>query len=1379
MRSRTPPLQASDRSFLFPRKRPWRVTSVLVVHLAVGGLGHWGASPIHAQVVINEILAANASTLLDDDGDSSDWVELLNLGKATIDMAGFAISDDPGELRRWLLPSFPLEPGGYALVWCSGKDRRSFSPTAVVAADSTVPVFPRWIAADAEWHYLTGPPAEVFPPEGWESQDFDASAWPLGRGSFGFGVDGVGTELPMGIGTVFLRHEFTVADTAEVRELILQVFFDDGVRIFLNGTEVYELNAPADLTFASLAQRLRSPRIRERFNLGQSIDLLSAGRNVLAVALFNARVPSNDLFLKLELGDTETVLHTDFKLRSSGEHVFLSAPDGTLADAVQFPEQITDQSFARAPDGTGPFLYHLEPSPLERNTGPAANNPLATEAPSFSVERGFFEEPLQVELARPAGASLRYTMDGSTPSPTHGEPYVRPLSIDGTTTVRAIAYRAGARFSAVVTHTYLFLPDVIDQPQFETSFTQDPTLRPQIEAALAAAPALMISSSSSLSAEERTVSVELLAADGEEGFQIDAGARYVGGHSLGAYPKKMIRLYFRNRYGGELQYPMFANASFGGAGTDRFEQLQLHSGAHDSIFYLGDLQQTPSNAQYLRNVWVSDSQFEMGHLSLHTRFLHVYLNGQYWGHYHATERPTPSFFAAYLGGSPEQYEATNSGRETVGGETPGWFALRSARRDYGELQRYMDVENYVDYLLLQFYAGNAWDWNPNQNWMAGGPSEPDRGGYKFIAWDSDIIFRNTNDRNIDKGGPDNLLPTLRMYPEFRALLTDRAHALFSSGGLLTPEPVAQRYRSRVDEISRSLPAEPARWQWNRPWRVEAQWRRETERLFGDFFPRRTGIVVQQLRDAGLYPTIDAPRFHPGGGYFEPSDAVFLTGDSGTLYYTLNGADPRAPDDSVHPGAQIYEVPQVTVLEPSSVARVFIPTDGSLGQDWTQPDFDDNTWLEGTAAIGFDVGERFHELIATDLEPLMYRLRSSAYVRIPFDLAEPGSVLRFIASLRYDDGVVLYLNGVEVLALNSPPGTDWESSAERSRPDAAAVAPEALSFPADSLTLRTGRNVLAVHLLNSRSSDQDLLFLPQLAIQPTGQPLSFEATTRVRARSLSDGEWSPLSRAVFTVGTPLVISEIMYNPLPGAGVESPSDALEFVEVRNIGPRAVDLSDVTLTEAVTFAFGDSRLQTIGPGDAVVVVANEQVFTVRHPEVPVEQVAGEFTGKLDNAGEVLRLVGADGTSLFSVAYADDWYRPSDGGGHSLVLADESVPPFDADTKRSWALSRAVGGSPGALDRVSVGRQVPGDVDQNGRLNLADPLVLLRHLFSADAIDLPCGERLGSAGNQALLDANGDGSVNIGDVSHQLRYLFQRGAAPVLGTDCRPIAGCRAGCE
>jgi dockerin type I repeat protein len=86
----------------------------------------------------------------------------------------------------------------------------------------------------------------------------------------------------------------------------------------------------------------------------------------------------------------------------------------------------------------------------------------------------------------------------------------------------------------------------------------------------------------------------------------------------------------------------------------------------------------------------------------------------------------------------------------------------------------------------------------------------------------------------------------------------------------------------------------------------------------------------------------------------------------------------------------------------------------------------------------------------------------------------------------------------------------------------------------------------------------------------------------------------------------------------------------------------------------------------------------------------------------------------------------------------------------------------------------QRPADCNQDGKLNIADAISLIMVLFRPTEVTIPCEGNLQSPGALALLDSDGDGKVNLVDITYLLKYLFQGMAAPVLGENCQPITGC-----
>jgi hypothetical protein len=70
-------------------------------------------------VVINEFMASNASTLADPQGQFDDWVELRNLSEVELDIGGMYLSDNPSNLLKWRIPTGTMIPGdGFLIIWC-------------------------------------------------------------------------------------------------------------------------------------------------------------------------------------------------------------------------------------------------------------------------------------------------------------------------------------------------------------------------------------------------------------------------------------------------------------------------------------------------------------------------------------------------------------------------------------------------------------------------------------------------------------------------------------------------------------------------------------------------------------------------------------------------------------------------------------------------------------------------------------------------------------------------------------------------------------------------------------------------------------------------------------------------------------------------------------------------------------------------------------------------------------------------------------------------------------------------------------------------------------------------------------------------------------
>lgn len=177
-------------------------------------------------------------------------------------------------------------------------------------------------------------------------------------------------------------------------------------------------------------------------------------------------------------------------------------------------------------------------------------------------------------------------------------------------------------------------------------------------------------------------------------------------------------------------------------------------------------------------------------------------------------------------------------------------------------------------------------------------------------------------------------------------------------------------------------------------------------------------------------------------------------------------------------------------------------------------------------------------------------------------------------------------------------------------------------------------------------------------------------------------WSgPLAATYFPDVPSLLITEIMYHPAPPpAGDTNDVENFAYLELKNTGDSALDLTGFRFTEGIEFTFtATGGVTQLVPGGRVLIVKNRAAFLSRYPNAT--NIAGEYTGSLDNAGERLRFEGSMQEPILDFAYNNSWYPITDGPGFALVLRDESGSA-DPALAASWRAGASFNGSPGQAD-------------------------------------------------------------------------------------------------
>jgi len=671
------------------------------------------------------------------------------------------------------------------------------------------------------------------------------------------------------------------------------------------------------------------------------------------------------------------ILHTNFRL--NGDQGFLALYPPTTrrfleTHPITYGPQPVDYTSGRliGPGATDDQRYHTFTNPT-----PGAPNDLSTVqlpavAPvTFSQPHGLYAEPLLITLATTAStAQIWYTTDGTEPTPAAGQRYTTPLPITTTTVLRATATAAGYQPAPITTQSYLFPAAVITQPAnppgmpatwgthritfgggvagepvhadyaMDARIAQDPTAQPLLLDGLRSLPALSLVLPPSAFAElysdpqrrgveaEYAASVELIPAtatattattpngSAEPGFQRNAGLRIQGGAGRWEYmPKHSFRLFFKAAYGAtKLEYRFFPDSP-----VTAFDTLILRAGVDRSFAGhpdTADLRQTT----YTRDAWLRATQRAISGVGVHGRFVHLYVNGLYWGLYEAVERPDAAFAAAYYGGDKEEWATASHGGPVAGLLDRFNVLLQLAQagglddpKNYATMLEFVDPVQFSDYLILNWYAGNV-DW-PANNWYAN--VQYPAGRNLFFVWDGE--------RTWDAGaqlqlGPDaeagapypnvikQLFLALLANGDYRLILADRLYHQLQPGGVLADAAAKERWQALTAPLANAIVAESARWGDVRTATpiTQADWQRASTSVLQQM--KGNGDKLLALaRAAGYYPPIDPPQIGPTATTFAERVTVTMTTATGTIYFTTDGSDPRqAGSGTPAPTAQPYQ-----------------------------------------------------------------------------------------------------------------------------------------------------------------------------------------------------------------------------------------------------------------------------------------------------------------------------------------------------------------------------------------------------------------------------------------------------------------------------------------
>ena len=628
--------------------------------------------------------------------------------------------------------------------------------------------------------------------------------------------------------------------------------------------------------------------------------------------------------------------HANFTLSGNGEKVFLTRPDGALADWLPSVEVPRDLSWGRQADGSTNFYFFATPTPGTNNSTPGAQDFL--KMPKFSVAPGFYPTNVALELIntnlRP-GAVIRYTRNGSIPteaSPLYtgaialGSRAGTPNDISTIPTAGGWQPPQGEVFKLHVIRTRAFRTNSIPSDVNTASYCIDPRARTRYSL-----PVVSLSSDRANFFDantgiyvcgntpgcnyaqggdlwERPCHVEFFETNGLRVIDQRSGVRMHGNTSFG-FPIKTLRLHPLNQGGaGPFDYKIFP-----GLNVDKFHRLLLRPSGHDH------------NLTMMRDGLMQGLMRETGMDMQAYRPAILFINGEYWGIHNLQEAFDENYFETHYpasvdkdavdyiegyapGASPQNGDATHF-NNLIAFMTTNNLAVAS---NYAWVQTQMEVATWIDYKASEtFYC--RWDIGNHRLWRP----HTETGRWRWLIFDQDVGYGgfwqqplaapwtfNMLAYNLEPAGPwqhyqpgnDHNHPVLTFQlramltnPDFKRAFINRFADLMNS--TLSASRMTNFIARMASEISPEMaehcrrwraPADWPAWTNNVAWLHRFATNRATfarQHLTNQFALRGTPDVTLRVNDtnAGVIRwstlTVNAPTNAPWTGVYFRDNAV--------------------------------------------------------------------------------------------------------------------------------------------------------------------------------------------------------------------------------------------------------------------------------------------------------------------------------------------------------------------------------------------------------------------------------------------------------------------------------------------------------------------------
>ena len=892
--------------------------------------------------------------------------------------------------------------------------------------------------------------------------------------------------------------------------------------------------------------------------------------------------------------------YADYKIETDGGEMILLDAANKEIGRLSYGTMVAHVSWGKCGNDEG---YMANPTPKAPNASCLGYTLKRVQKPAFNPTPGLYNTSgsVSVTLQSESGATIYYTTNGS--EPTQGAAgttqYTGPISVNKTTVIRARAYKQNVILSDIAAGTYVFNKDAKDVDHHSpcggftvpiVSISTNPTnfFDDQMgiyvvgKNGIPGPPSCDGRSANYRQDWKRPVHFEYIV-NGRQVISQELDAGTMGGCSL-KEDQKSLKLSASKKLGNnKILYDFFPSAPQ----VKEYKSLQLRNlgnDYHDARIRDPFMQSLVNGRMNVDNQGYQPVAF--------------YINGEYYGHIAMMERANKDYPYSRFGLKSEEIdilEVNGEGVDSKEGDVNAYNNLLAEAQKgqttadyYEKMNRLMDIDEYIDYQIIEQYVGNT-DW-PNNNtrfWR-----ENTTGRFRWILYDTDFGFAQ-----YDAGGPNYCDVNLNMINFAQGLgyainwaNKDKRDMVLLYSNLMKNNEFCQRFLNRyilhlgttfvpkrVTDILESVRKGAEN-------EICAHWKKFTKgwaanNSMTNFANARQGNVYNHLKDyygLGSLVNLKISANISNADFIMNGERLNTSNYDGKYYKNMDlKVQPIAPAGYKFVSWNLTSAAVTETYLDNKTEWKYYNQGNQPAGNWYGSFYEDTGWATGSGTFGYQTNTARPSGFYTTT--LGYGGNASdkwvtAYFRTSFNIPDKSAVSELQATVLYDDGVVIYLNGKEIQRYNMPTGAISYTTSAASIVEV----DEQKIFTIDTKDLLNGNNVIAVEVhqvaeTSGKVTSSDLTFKMDLVGKVNSNSTSNQA---YNANVQGDVDLKATFEKISYVKPALFINELCVSNGKKSGVHDEyGNYGDWIEVYNAGDVAVDLAGMYLEEnskGITYRF-----------------------------------------------------------------------------------------------------------------------------------------------------------------------------------------------------------------